>query len=873
MGSFETNKQELIPEKTPHCKINLNVNQYCQTEFAHDVGKSCQAPSTIEKSCQTFEPCPSLDKSSKKNLTGENYRYEMVQYRSVNNKRKLSKTIHHIANGSVFLAVKSLLNHQSEDIRKQTITGICNVIKKICSNCAKKEKTCFTEQIEDIDKLNFKSMSDELQRDNPLFWSILSSAGMNGRGVTNDIRVVTAASILFHTRNVFLNSLQRSVGISLYNNQLQKKGYFLLSKLGICNSYSTVNRDLHKLKVKTEKCMLELKKNVEDNIRSSINKNLCNDSSMDHSYSRPGTVSSTTVDTDHGYSKPNETKSQTNTSDLNPAYRFNLDNLDFHIKVRNMTEDHQNESKHYIQLMAIKDRVICEDLPNERPIGNLQHIPIGDFLPNCDDISSLRTDMIQVTASILTKHLTSFMPYQKCIPEGFYHQYSEQMKQKSTVVPLGILPLNENKTSEMIEILRYLQQYVPGTRSEEELAKEDIRDETNAGLRPIAVGGDQLSVERIRCAHMARLDGDTPEERLEGVFAMVEDFHEKMNFLQVIMDKFYLTTSCRDAGTLYQLRNLINRRNVVTKVSKDYHADGEFIDLTTEAHVIAAALKHLEMNDMSSKCPKLPKGLHLADAHTQKHYIFQLCGQIVDKHFLNDIESSIDNLESGEDTNELHQQDDYVYSYATNFCKLGMLRKISILATRYGDGIRILRHWKYATLLYHQAHKTKYRLEGFLLMAGVNALYTPRQRHEVIHNRFINLRGGEGHNLDGDYVMKLLNKYAKQRVKLLGPNHSAEVVERIGKTMMAINAIEENLHSQLKLAPVSAFHRTQKLDKDRKTLVKQLVDVNVFKKVPGREHSAIKQDKKDMFQSIDIKEFQTYIIQKKGEYALRKNAF
>lgn len=99
------------------------------------------------------------------------------------------------------------------------------------------------------------------------------------------------------------------------------------------------------------------------------------------------------------------------------------------------------------------------------------------------------------------------------------------------------------------------------------------------------------------------------------------------------------------------------------------------------------------------------------------------------------------------------------------------------------------------------------------------------------------------------------------------------MVERIGKTMMATNAIEENLHSQLKLAPVSAFHRTQKLDKDRKTLVKQLVDVNVFKKVPGREHSAIKQDKKDMFQSIDIKEFQTYIIQKKGEYALRKNAF
>lgn len=52
-------------------------------------------------------------------------------------------------------------------------------------------------------------------------------------------------------------------------------------------------------------------------------------------------------------------------------------------------------------------------------------------------------------------------------------------------------------------------------------------------MRIIPCGGDQLSVERLRGAHSARFDGDTPEERLEGVIAMVEDFHEKMNFLQV----------------------------------------------------------------------------------------------------------------------------------------------------------------------------------------------------------------------------------------------------------------------------------------------------------------------------------------------------
>lgn len=61
-----------------------------------------------------------------------------------------------------------------------------------------------------------------------------------------------------------------------------------------------------------------------------------------------------------------------------------------------------------------------------------------------------------------------------------------------------------------------------------------FREDRNPKMRPIPVGGDQLTCERIRGAHMARLDGDSQEERLEGLTTMVEDFHEKMNFLQVM---------------------------------------------------------------------------------------------------------------------------------------------------------------------------------------------------------------------------------------------------------------------------------------------------------------------------------------------------
>jgi len=52
-------------------------------------------------------------------------------------------------------------------------------------------------------------------------------------------------------------------------------------------------------------------------------------------------------------------------------------------------------------------------------------------------------------------------------------------------------------------------------------------------MRPVAIFADQLTVERTRGIHETFNDGDAPEERFEGLFGTISDFHEKMNFLQV----------------------------------------------------------------------------------------------------------------------------------------------------------------------------------------------------------------------------------------------------------------------------------------------------------------------------------------------------
>ena len=65
------------------------------------------------------------------------------------------------------------------------------------------------------------------------------------------------------------------------------------------------------------------------------------------------------------------------------------------------------------------------------------------------------------------------------------------------------------------------------------------------------------------------------------------------------MDNVYKTDSSQDGGTMYQLRNLINRRNVVADPKKDMNACEDFFELITNAHILAAAMQMFDINDLT----------------------------------------------------------------------------------------------------------------------------------------------------------------------------------------------------------------------------------------------------------------------------------
>ena len=71
-----------------------------------------------------------------------------------------------------------------------------------------------------------------------------------------------------------------------------------------------------------------------------------------------------------------------------------------------------------------------------------------------------------------------------------------------------------------------------------------------------------------------------------------------MSFFQMIWKYYYSDKSSREHGTLYQLRNVLNRSNVVKDPMKNFNACDDFFVLAVESHIIAAALNIFGMTSM-----------------------------------------------------------------------------------------------------------------------------------------------------------------------------------------------------------------------------------------------------------------------------------
>ena len=107
---------------------------------------------------------------------------------------------------------------------------------------------------------------------------------------------------------------------------------------------------------------------------------------------------------------------------------------------------------------------------------------------------------------------------------------------------MGIIPKNETKSDEMVDIMAHMHQYVPIIESSEDVYVPSLNEKVEfhrARSFPIIIAGDQLTAARARGAKKAKVNSDSPTSRFEGLIPAATDWHIKQALLGVGFDSNY----------------------------------------------------------------------------------------------------------------------------------------------------------------------------------------------------------------------------------------------------------------------------------------------------------------------------------------------
>lgn len=101
---------------------------------------------------------------------------------------------------------------------------------------------------------------------------------------------------------------------------------------------------------------------------------------------------------------------------------------------------------------------------------------------------------------------------------------------------MSIIPKNENKANEMVEIMKLIHHYVPMVETSEDVLVPSLNIQEKikkARSFPIILHGDYLTAARARGAQKSVVNSESPSGRLEGLVPAAADWHTKLKLLSV----------------------------------------------------------------------------------------------------------------------------------------------------------------------------------------------------------------------------------------------------------------------------------------------------------------------------------------------------
>lgn len=297
----------------------------------------------------------------------------------------------------------------------------------------------------------------------------------------------------------------------------------------------------------------------------------------------------------------------------------------------------------------------------------------------------------------------------------------------------------------------------------------------------------------------------------------------------------YGHNSDRDGGTLLQIRNLLNRTSVPRDPKNDVNSAEDFLQVVLVGHVVAAAMEILEMDSMDDEPNDLYPAL-LQPRMTKEQKQEALTG------IAHSIATKFVNLTTLECIDDKKKSTDRVLEYAKECLSLCLLKAEFDDAIHEGDGLRLLRCWKFLLLIFKATNHKNYGIEALNLLAQYHILLPPRLAGQLLYSRFINTHGKPGCNIACDLHMEHLNASCKFAIAGLGSNVTPQAILRIGRCIGPLVKVCNQFDNVFGLHSTTGEHEMPpSVSKDIAAVVKELTHKSsVFHYKKGRFHRSFK---------------------------------
>ena len=181
--------------------------------------------------------------------------------------------------------------------------------------------------------------------------------------------------------------------------------------------------------------------------------------------------------------------------------------------------------------------------------------------------------------------------------------------------------------------------------------------------------------------------------------------------------------------------------------------------------------------------------------------------------------------------------EDMAYKYSSQLLTIGCIYLEFRDAIKEGDGIRVLRCYRYLLPMFISSGRTNYAIETLNFLMQYEYLLSPRQAEELLWGRFINTHGQAGRNIPNDLHCEHLNRLVKTSIAQLQANKTAASMERVARALGTVHPVLHNFDKDNHVTEPNTSHKEVKSFQDFKVLLDCLKKASVFTLIPGRKYN------------------------------------